>query len=99
MSSIIRMYKLYYIHTKHGWKRSELQSYGLMISSFRILVTLSDAWKTKAPNLCLTHTSETNQCQLCGGHRETSEHEQAKQGDRNDCLFHIIKTTICIWTR
>lgn len=49
MSCIIRMYKLYYFHTKHNWKRSELQSYGLMLSSFRIPVTLSDAWKTKAP--------------------------------------------------
>lgn len=49
MSCIIRMYKLHYFPTKHSWKRSELQSYGLMISSFRILVTPSDAWKTKAP--------------------------------------------------
>lgn len=55
MSYYIRMDKVYYFHNKHSWKISELQKYDLMIPSFTILFTLSDAWKIKVPRPLL-HT-------------------------------------------
>lgn len=55
MSYYIRMDKVYYFHNKHSWKISELRKYDLMILSFTILFTLSDAWKIKAPRPLL-HT-------------------------------------------
>lgn len=70
MSYIIRMDKLYYFHTKHSWKINELQIYDLMTPSFRILFTLSDAWKIKVPRLLL-HTQpdgKTHQCHYFSHH-------------------------------
>lgn len=70
MSYIIRMEKLYYFHTKHSWKISEFQNYDLMISSFRILFTLLDAWKIRAPRplLHMQLNGKTHQCHYFSCH-------------------------------
>lgn len=71
ISYIIRMDKQYYFHTKHSWKITESQNYDLMIPSFRILFTFSDAWKIKAPRFLL-HTlplnGEAHQCHYFSHH-------------------------------
>lgn len=56
MSYIIRMDKLYYFHTKHSWKITELQNYDLMIPSFRILFTLG-CLENKSPETSASHAT------------------------------------------
>lgn len=92
------MNKQYHFHTKHSWKITELQNYHLMILSFRILFTLSHAWKIQALRLLL-HTlplnNEAHQC--CYFSHHWDEQRDASDISKQQSKVTGVRTHIPHW--